>query len=338
MAEEQAAEEVEEITTEPAVVNVAHLMAYVDEQREEGNAAFKKKRHAEALAAWQRALDACAQADGKPMLVEDVQTVLRVSSVLHSNRGQALIEQEWWRRAVKELSEAVRIDPTRQPRTAHTPATSSLRAANKTRLAPPTSRTPAHPTSPRSCRSRSDRTLTLTLNPSPNPIPNQVRIDPSNAKALWRRYRCHRHLAGQVREESDLAEAKVLWAAAQADLEALNAPELQEAAGPLLAGAGLGPEQLEQALEEIREKRAAIERELAATFEERVEEEAHKGIEQLRERFEEVTRRNGLHGNKELSAEIADLMTREGGDKSVQFVANVYQIDEDDAAIMCASR
>lgn len=268
MAEEQAAEEVEEITTEPAVVNVAHLMAYVDEQREEGNAAFKKKRHAEALAAWQRALDACAQADGKPMLVEDVQTVLRVSSVLHSNRGQALIEQEWWRRAVKELSEAVRIDP-------------------------------------------------------------------SNAKALWRRYRCHRHLAGQVREESDLAEAKVLWAAAQADLEALNAPELQEAAGPLLAGAGLGPEQLEQTLEEIREKRAAIERELAATFEERIEEKAHKGIEQLRERFEEVTRRNGLHGNKELSAEIADLMTREGGDKSVQFVANVYQIDEDDAAIMC---
>lgn len=250
------------------MVNVAHLMAYVDEQREEGNAAFKKKRHAEALAAWQRALDACAQADGKPMLVEDVQTVLRVSSVLHSNRGQALIEQEWWRRAVKELSEAVRIDP-------------------------------------------------------------------SNAKALWRRYRCHRHLAGQVREESDLAEAKVLWAAAQADLEALNAPELQEAAGPLLAGAGLGPEQLEQALEEIREKRAAIERELAATFEERIEEKAHKGIEQLRERFEEVTRRNGLHGNKELSAEIADLMTREGGDKSVQFVANVYQIDEDDAAIMC---
>ena len=103
MAEQQAAEEVEEITTEPAVVNVAHLMAYVDEQREEGNAAFKKKRHAEALAAWQRALDACEQADGKPMRVEDVQTVLRVRSVLHSNRGQALIEQEWWRRAVKEV-------------------------------------------------------------------------------------------------------------------------------------------------------------------------------------------------------------------------------------------
>ena len=54
MAEQQATEEVEEITTEPAVVNVEHLMAYVDEQREEGNAAFKKKRHAEALAAWSK--------------------------------------------------------------------------------------------------------------------------------------------------------------------------------------------------------------------------------------------------------------------------------------------
>ena len=155
MAEQQAAEEVEEITTEPAVVNVAHLMAYVDEQREEGNAAFKKKQHAEALAAWQRALDACEQADGKPMRVEDVQTVLRVRSVLHSNRGQALIEQEWWRRAVKELSEAVRIDPTRHARSAHTPVLSGPCAAHKTRFTPPSRCPHARPTSPRSCGSGS---------------------------------------------------------------------------------------------------------------------------------------------------------------------------------------
>ena len=89
----------------PLVVNVAHLMAYVDEQRAAGNTAFKRKQYPAALAAWQRALDACEQADGKPMLVADVETVLRARSVLHSNRGQALIEQEWWRRAVKELSE-----------------------------------------------------------------------------------------------------------------------------------------------------------------------------------------------------------------------------------------
>ena len=155
MAEQKAAEEVEEVTTEPAVVNVAHLMAYVDEQREEGNAAFRKKRHTEALAAWQRALDACEQADGKPMLVADVETVLRVRSVLHSNRGQALIEQEWWRRAVKELSEAVRIDPTRHARSAHTPVLSGPCAAHKTRFTPPSRRPQARRTSPRSCGSGS---------------------------------------------------------------------------------------------------------------------------------------------------------------------------------------
>jgi len=58
------------------------------------------------------------------------------------------------------------------------------------------------------------------------------RIDPTNAKALWRRYRCHCHLKA--------------WAEAEADLEALLAPELQEATGPLLAGAGLGPDQLKK--------------------------------------------------------------------------------------------
>ena len=50
------------------VVNAAHLMQYVDEQREEGNAAFKAGRTSEALAAWQRALDAIAQCEGRPML------------------------------------------------------------------------------------------------------------------------------------------------------------------------------------------------------------------------------------------------------------------------------
>ena len=60
---------------------------------------------------------------------------------------------------------------------------------------------------------------------------------------------------------------------------------------------------------------------------------AAKGIEQLRERFEAVTRRNGLHGNTDLSAELADMLTRPGG-VTVQFVANVYQIDEDDAAVL----
>ena len=96
---------------------------------------------------------------------------------------------------------------------------------------------------------------------------------------------------------------------------------------------GLGLEQLAQTREELRAKREAAEAAAAETFDERVEEAAAKGIEQLRGRFEEVTQRTGLHGNKELAGELADMLTRPGG-VSTQHVANVYQIDDDDAAVL----
>ena len=126
-------------------MNVEHLMAYVDEQKAEGNAAFRRGAagRSEALAAWQRALDACAQCDGKPMRREDIAVVLAARSVLHSNRGQALIDGEWWHRAVKELDHAVRIDP-------------------------------------------------------------------SNAKALWRRYRCQKHLKKWAEAEADFPLEEVV--------------------------------------------------------------------------------------------------------------------------------
>ena len=234
------------------VVNADHLMSFVNEQREEGNRAYKAGRHSEALQAWQSGLDALAQADGKPMHAADVATVLHARSLLHSNRGQALITMEFWRRALKDLAEAVRIDPT-------------------------------------------------------------------NAKALWRSYQAHR----QLKE----------WAEAERALEALRAPELKEAAGPLLAAAGLDEEKLASTLQELRRLRADADAAAAASFEERAEEAAAKGLTQLRERFEEVTRRNGLHGNDELSTELAGMLTRDGG-VSVEHVAATYQIDEEDALVL----
>jgi tetratricopeptide (TPR) repeat protein len=235
-----------------AVVNVEHLMAYVDSQREEGNTAYKAKRHTEALEAWQRGLDALAQADGKPMRAVDVPIVQRATVTLHSNRGQALLSMQFWRRAIHDLDEALKIDAW-------------------------------------------------------------------NAKALWRRHQCHKALKA--------------WAAAEADLEALLAPELQQDSAKILADAGLGAEQLAAERQMLREKRLEVDRVAAETFEERVEDAAAKGIEQLRVRFEEIIKRNGLHGNKELSAELADMMTRPGG-VSVQLLANVYQIDEEDAEVL----
>ena len=68
-------------------------------------------------------------------------------------------------------------------------------------------------------------------------LDHAVRNDPSPAKALWRRYRCQKHLKK--------------WAEAEAALEALQAPQLQAAAGPLLASAGLGPEELARTRAEL---------------------------------------------------------------------------------------
>uniref|UniRef100_A0A7S3B1U4 Uncharacterized protein n=1 Tax=Haptolina ericina TaxID=156174 RepID=A0A7S3B1U4_9EUKA len=233
-------------------VNVGHLMGYVDGEREEGNRAYKAGKHSEALVAWKRGLDAIAQADGLPMAVADVEVVLRARSVLHSNRGQALMSLQFWRRAIKDLTEALQVDPL-------------------------------------------------------------------NAKALWRRYKCHRALRS--------------WDLAEADLAALLADKLQAAAGPQLLSAGVTPEQLTEAQREVKQLKEAADAEAEATFDDRLEEAAARGLTELRERFEEVTLRNGLRGNKELAAEIAEMLTRPGG-VTAQFVAAVYCIEEEDAEVL----
>lgn len=233
------------------VVNCEHLMVHVDEQREAGNAAFKKRQYTEALDAWQLGLDALAQAEGKPMRAADVLTVQRALVTLRSNRGQALLSMEFWRRAVIELDEALSIDPT-------------------------------------------------------------------NAKALWRRHQCHTHLKA--------------WTAAEADLEAMLSPEVCEAAGPLLASAGLEAEKLEKLRAELKEKRLEEDRIAEETFEERAEQTAANGVEKLRNRFEEVTRRNGLR-SAELSGELADMIIRPDG-VTAQLLAATYQIDDDDADVL----
>ena len=228
-------------------------MEYVNEQKAEGNTAFKKGENSDALAAWQRGLEALDQADGKPMRKMDVETVLRARVALHNNKGQCLLGMQFWRRAIEELSSALKVDAT-------------------------------------------------------------------NAKALWRRYKARRELKA--------------WEEAEADLERLLAPEVVEAAGPLLKDAKLETAaQQQKAREELRLKREERDRLAEESFEDRAEEMAHKSIEKLRERFEEVTMRNGLHGNKELSAELADMITREGG-MTAGHVAATYQIDDDDAEVV----
>ena len=231
------------------VVNVEHLMAYVNEQKEEGNVAYKAGKTTAALEAWQRGLDAMGQAEGRPMRRDDVQLVLLMRSVLHNNRGQALMRAEFWRRAILEFDEAVRIDP-------------------------------------------------------------------ANVKALWRRHRAHRALKA--------------WAEALADAETLLSDDMRERAGPVLEQMGLTPAKLRAARDEIAVARAEADRVAEETFDDRAEEAAAKGLHELRGKFEEVTRRCGLHGNAALAEEITELITRPGG-ATAAYVAAVYQIDEDDA-------
>jgi tetratricopeptide (TPR) repeat protein len=234
------------------VVNVDHLMDYVKEQKAEGNTAFQAKQYSEALAAWQRGLDAIAQADGKPMRVDHMKLVLVVRSVLHSNRGQALMKMEFWRRAVLDLDEAVRVDP-------------------------------------------------------------------ENVKAIWRRCKAR--------------EALKQWSEAVADIDLLLAPGVQANAGRLLQEAGLSSEQLQKERARLVEKRARADAEAEETLDERAEEAAAKGLTELRESFEEVTKRNGLHGNPELASELAEMVTRPGG-VTAEYVANVFQISDEDADTM----
>lgn len=234
------------------VVNCEHLMKYVDANREEGNAAYKAGRHSDALAAWQRGLDALAQAEGKPMRQVDVVTVQRAVVTLHSNRGQALLTMQFWRRGAAELSEALKIDA-------------------------------------------------------------------ANAKARWRRYKCYKALKE--------------WPEAEADLDALLAMEEGTEGAQQLSEAALSRAKLEEERAAIQAQRAEEARIAEETLDDRMEDAAHKSIEAMRLRFEEVTRRNGLHGNTELATELADMITRPGG-VSVSHIANTYQIDDDDADIL----
>merc|ERR1712046_513079 len=97
--------------SDQAVVNVGHLMNFVDSCREEGNAAFKSRNYTAALKSYLDGLDAIRQTEGLPMAGDDVYTVIHARSLLHGNRGQVMIKQERWHAAVVELNEAIRINP-----------------------------------------------------------------------------------------------------------------------------------------------------------------------------------------------------------------------------------
>ena len=84
-------------------------------------------------------------------------------------------------------------------------------------------------------------------------------------------------------------------------------------AAPLLAAAGLTVERLRHTCTQLHEQHLEAERAASESLVERAEDAAAKGLAELRAQFQDVTRRNGLHGDAELATELADMMTRPSG-------------------------
>lgn len=96
---------------EGMVVNVDHLMSYVEEMREAGSKLIKEQNLKDALTVYQQGIDAIEQTEELPMAADDVVTVVQSRSILHSNRAQIFLMQELFQRAIKECDEACTVDP-----------------------------------------------------------------------------------------------------------------------------------------------------------------------------------------------------------------------------------
>ena len=96
----------------------------------------------------------------------------------------------------------------------------------------------------------------------------------------------------------------------------------------------MSPQKLAEIKAELQSLRAEAEREAEETFEERMEDAAHKGIEAQRNAFEEVTQRTGLHGNRDLAAELSEMLTRPGTVPSSQ---KTHERPSFGAGCMCVS-
>ncbi|CAD7925466.1 unnamed protein product [Amoebophrya sp. A25] len=93
------------------VVNVDGLMSYVNEMLDGGRQLFEARDFKTAMQVYQQGLDAIAQCEGLPMHVDDVPRVVMAKSLVHSFRSELLMEQELYRRALKESESAVTSDP-----------------------------------------------------------------------------------------------------------------------------------------------------------------------------------------------------------------------------------
>lgn len=93
------------------VVDGEHLLGVAKGLKDAAAAAFKLKNYDEAMGYYRDAVATLDAADGKPMLRKEVEQMISMKSVLHSNIAQCLLNQELYRRAVDAAKESLSFDP-----------------------------------------------------------------------------------------------------------------------------------------------------------------------------------------------------------------------------------
>lgn len=78
--------------------------------KEDGNSFIKKKEYSAAVRKYEEGVEVLDRADGYPMLRSEVEQMIALKVVLHSNMAQALLSSELYRRAVEAATKCLELD------------------------------------------------------------------------------------------------------------------------------------------------------------------------------------------------------------------------------------
>lgn len=87
------------------------LIKAATELKEQANAAVKGKQHIEASSLYERGIAILDQADGQPMLRQEVEDMVALKATLYGNLAQCMLSQKLYRRAVEAASSCLELDP-----------------------------------------------------------------------------------------------------------------------------------------------------------------------------------------------------------------------------------
>lgn len=93
------------------VVDGLPLIKAASDLKEQANTQVKAKKHSDAISLYERGIAILDQADGKPMLRQEVEDMVALKATLYGNVAQCLLSQELFRRAADAASKCLELDP-----------------------------------------------------------------------------------------------------------------------------------------------------------------------------------------------------------------------------------